>query len=98
MENKEKKVIARTNPEDAEAGKGAPGNQVGVQTAQTTAVNPPDAKIPANTDTELNEEQIHEMEEQEEGTGVHTTDGYTVDESGRMDNYPVEPEMYVEDK
>ncbi|MGL5076244.1 MAG: hypothetical protein ACRDBG_10495 [Waterburya sp.] len=98
MENENKKVIAKTNPEDAEPGKGAPGNQIGVQTAQPTAVNAPDAVIPSNVDKEENIEQIHEFEEQEKGTGMRTTDGYVIDESGRIDNYAVEPEMYVEDK
>lgn len=48
MENDEnKKVIPRTNPKEVEPGKGAPGEQTGVQMAQTTAVNPPDAVIPS---------------------------------------------------
>lgn len=98
MENENKKVIARIDPKDAEPGKGAPGNQIGVQTAQTTAVNPPNAVIPSGADRELNLKQIHALENQEAGTGISTTDGYTVDESGRLDNYPVEPEMYVEEK
>ena len=98
MSNEDKKVVPKTDPEAAEPGKGAPGNQVGVQMAQTTAVNPPDMEIPSGADEELNKEQIDNMEEQEEGTGVSTTDGYTIDESGRMDNFAVEPEMYVEEK
>ena len=98
MQNEDKKVVPKTNPEQAEAGKGAPGNQIGVQMAQTTAVNPPDMVIPSGADAELNKEQIHNMESQEAGTGMNTTDGYTIDESGRMDNFAVEPEMYVEDK
>ena len=98
MENKEKKVVAKTNPEHAAPGKGASGNQIGVQMAQTTAVNPPDMVIPSGADKELNKEQIRDLEEQEAGTGISTTDGYTIDESGRMDNYAVEPEMYVEEK
>ena len=98
MENKNKKVIARTNPENAEIGRGAPGNQIGVQTAQTTAVNPSDAVIPSGADRELNSNQIGRMEAQEAATGFSTTDGYVIDESGRLDNYAVEPEMYVEEK
>jgi hypothetical protein len=27
---------------------------------------------------------------------IHTTDGYTVDQEGLLNNYPVEPEMYYE--
>ncbi|MEM8831234.1 MAG: hypothetical protein AAGE96_18025 [Cyanobacteria bacterium P01_G01_bin.19] len=98
MDNENKKVIARTHPENVEPGKGAPGNQVGVQMAQTTAVNPPDMTIPSGADPELSKEQIHNMESQEAVTGVSTTEGYVIDESGRMDNYAVEPEMYVEEK
>ena len=98
MANEEKKVVPKTNPENAEPGKGAPGNQIGVQTAQTTAVNPPDAVIPSGADTEENIEQIEALQEQEEGTGVDTTEGYEIDESGRVDNFAIEPEMYVEDK
>lgn len=98
MSNEEKKVVPKTDPNAAEPGKGAPGNQVGVQMAQTTAVNPPDMEIPSGADEELNKEQIHNMEEQEEGTGVSTTDGYVIDESGKIDNFAVEPEMYVEEK
>lgn len=98
MSNEDKKVVAKTNPDAAEPGKGAPGNQVGVQTAQTTAVNPPDMVIPSGADPELNQEQISDMEDQEAGTGVSTTDGYVIDEAGKMDNFAVEPEMYVEDK
>ena len=98
MENEDKKVIAKENPDLAEPGKGAPGNQIGVQTAQTTNVNPPDAVIPSGANPEQNMEQVKALEEQEAGTGVSTTGGYINDESGRLDNYAVEPEMYVEDK
>ena len=98
MESEEKKVVAKTNPEQAEPGKGAPGNQIGVQMAQTTAVNPPDMVIPSGADKELNKEQIRNMEEQEAGTGVSTTEGYVIDEAGKINNFAVEPEMYVEEK
>ena len=98
MQNKDKKVVARPNPDMAEPGKGAPGNQVGVQTAQTTAVNPPDMVIPSGANTELNKEQIHNMESQEADTGVSTTDGYVIDEAGKIDNFATEPKMYIEEK
>ena len=97
MEERKNIVVPRTNPDDAEPGKGAPGAQVGVQMAQTTAVNPPDMEIPSGADPETNKEQIEAMEEQEAGTGMSTTDGYVIDESGRMDNFAIEPEMYVEE-
>ncbi len=28
---------------------------------------------------------------------MKTTEGYTIDEAGRLDNLPVEPEVYVEE-
>ncbi len=96
--NKENKVVPKTNPEQAEPGKGAPGNQIGVQMAQTTAVNPPDMVIPSGADKELNEENIEAAKKQEEGTGIDTTEGYVIDEAGKINNFAVEPEMYVEEK
>ncbi len=98
MENEVKKVVARHEPEDAEAGKGSAGNQIGVQLAQSVEVNDPEAIIPSGADPEQDIEQIKAVEEQEEGTGMSTTDGYTIDESGRLNNFAVEPEIYVEDK
>lgn len=98
MENEDKKVVAKHDPENAEAGKGAPGNQVGVQLAQSVDVNDPEAVIPSGADPERDMEQVEAFAEQEEGTGISTTDGYTIDESGRLNNFAVEPEMYVEDK
>lgn len=96
MINEGKKVVPQTNPAQAELGRGTPGNQIGVQTAQTTAVNPADAKIPSGADVEENIQEIKAVDKQEEGSGMTTTDGYVIDESGRLDNYAVEPEMYVE--
>ena len=97
MANEDKKVVPKTDPDKAEAGKGAPGNQVGVQMAQTTDVNPPDAVIPSNVDTEENVEDLKAFAEQEEGTGIDTTAGYEIDEAGKINNFAIEPEMYVEE-
>jgi hypothetical protein len=91
--------MQQEDPRAAEPGRGAPGNEhIGVQTAQTTAVNPPDAEIPANTPTELSKHQLEafKQQEEEEGEGFTTTDGYVIDESGRLDNFAIEPPMYVE--
>ena len=98
MSNEGKKVIPQTDPTEAEPGRGSPGNQIGVQTAQTTAVNAPDAVIPANSHPEQSIKEVEALEEQEAGSGMSTTDGYVIDESGRLDNFAIEPEMYVEEK
>lgn len=95
----EQNQVLPEDPREAEPGRGAPGNNhYGVQTAQATDVNAPDAIIPSNTDTELDVHQLEAFEEQEkvEGEGFTTTDGYVIDESGRMDNFAIEPPMYVE--
>jgi len=83
------------NPQEAEPGKGASGQQWAVQTAQPTNVNDPNAEIPSNVDVEENREQVAAAAEQEEGT-LPTTDGYVIDESGNLDNFAVEPPMRVE--
>lgn len=98
MNNEDKVVIPQTEPTEAEPGRGSPGNQIGVQTAQTTAVKPPDAVIPANTDPEQSIEEVKAVDEQEKDSQMRTTDGYVIDESGRLDNFAVEPEIYVEEK
>lgn len=98
MNNQDKIVIPQIDPVEAEPGRGSPGDQIGVQTAQTTAVNPPDAVIPANTHPEQSIAEVEALEAQEAGSGMRTTDGYVIDESGRLDNFAIEPEMYVEEK
>ena len=85
------------DPREAEPGRGAPGNDhYGVQTAQTTAVNAPDAEIPSNVDVEGNIHQVEAAREQEEGSDLDTTAGYVIDEAGQLNNFAIEPEMYVE--
>jgi hypothetical protein len=98
MTTEPKKVVPQTDPSEAEPGRGAPGDQWAVQTAQTTAVNPPDAVIPSGANPEKSIKEVEALEEQEEGSGMTTTDGYVIDESGRLDNFAIEPEMYVEEK
>lgn len=98
MTNEPKQVLPE-DPSEAEPGRGAPGdNHAGVQTAQTTAVNAPDAIIPSNAPTELSEHQLEafEEEEEEEGEGFTTTDGFVTDEAGLLNNFAIEPPMYIE--
>ena len=98
MSNEPNQVLPE-DPTEAEPGRGAPGdNHYGVQTAQTTAVNAPDAIIPSNAPTELSEKQLEafEQQEEEEIEGITTTDGYVIDEAGLLNNFAVEPPMYIE--
>jgi hypothetical protein len=84
------------NPQEAEPGKGASGDQWGVQLAQSVNVNDSDEHIPSGTDVEQNKEQLEAYAEQEEGT-LPTHKGFVIDDSGKIDNYAVEPPMYVEE-
>lgn len=84
------------DPTAAQPGKGAAGDQWAVQTAQSTNVNPPDERIPSGVDVEENKHQLEAAAEQEEDTGLKTTDGYVITESGQIDNFAVEPPMYYE--
>ena len=101
MTNEPKPVLPE-DPSEAEPGRGAPGdNHIGVQTAQTTAVNSPEAIIPSNAPTELSIKQVEALEKQEEqetsGDDLITTDGYVIDEAGFLDNFAVEPPIYYAD-
>jgi hypothetical protein len=87
-----------SNPNQAEPGKGAAGDQWAVQTAQTTDVNDPEAKIPSDGNPDYNKEQLRVAAQSEGEADFHTTDGFVIDESGKMDNFAIEPEMYVEEK
>lgn len=83
----------------AEPGKGAAGNQQAVQVAQPVgeAVQPPGTKVMPGGDVEGNEQDIARAEESEAGSDLKTTDGFVVDDSGRLNNFAIEPEMYVEE-
>lgn len=87
------------DPSEAEPGRGAPGNNhFGVQLAQTIGVNAPDEEIPSNVDVDLNKKQLAAFQDQEEGTDLDTTAGYVIDEAGQINNFAIEPPMYVEEK
>ncbi len=83
----------------AEPGKGAAGNQQAVQVAQPVgrAIQPEGTKTMPGGDVDQNKEDIAHARESESDTDMKTTDGYVVDDSGRMNNFAVEPEMYVEE-
>ena len=85
-----------SNPSAAQPGRGAPGDQWAVQTAQPTDVNPADERIPSGVNVERNKQQLEAAAKQEEDTDLKTTDGYVITESGQINNFAVEPPMYYE--
>lgn len=90
-------MTQQSDPNKPEFGKGAAGDDHwAVQTAQAINVNPSDEEIPSNVDVELNKKQVEAAIEQERDTDLKTTDGYVLDEAGRLNNFAVEPPMYAE--
>ena len=83
----------------AEPGKGAAGNQQAVQVAQPVgeAIQPEGTRTMPGGHAEQDKEDIARARESESDTDMKTTDGYVVDDSGRMNNFAIEPEMYVEE-
>ena len=84
---------------EAEPGKGAAGNQEAVQVAQPVgdAVQPPGTEVKPGGNPEEAKDDIESAKQSESGAEMKTTDGYVVDDSGRMNNFAVEPKMYVEE-
>ncbi|EDX84059.1 hypothetical protein S7335_1756 [Synechococcus sp. PCC 7335] len=82
----------------AEPGKGAAGDQWAVQVSQPVgdAVQPEGTKSMPGGDVEGNKQDIANAEASEADSDLKTTDGYVVDDSGRLNNFAIEPEMYVE--
>ena len=84
----------------AEPGKGAAGDQQAVQVAQPVgdAVQPPGTKSFPGGTPEEDAQDIAAAKASEADSDLKTTDGYVVDDSGRLNNLAVEPEMYIEKK
>ncbi|MEO0770511.1 MAG: hypothetical protein AAFY72_13975 [Cyanobacteria bacterium J06649_4] len=84
----------------AEPGKGAAGNQQAVQLAQPVgdAIQPPGTKSFPGGSPEEDSQDIAAAKASEVDNDLKTTDGYVIDDSGRMNNFAIEPEMYVEEK
>jgi len=83
---------------EAQPGKGAAGDQQAVQVAQPVgrAIQPPGTEKMPDGDVKSAEATIATADASQARTDMNTTDGYVVDDSGRLNNFAVEPEMYVE--
>ncbi len=84
----------------AEPGKGAAGDQQAVQVAQAVgrAVQPEGTRTFPGGTPEEDQSDIEAAKASEADSDLKTTDGYVIDDSGRMNNFAIEPEMYVEEK
>ncbi len=85
---------------EAEPGKGAAGDQWAVQTAQPVgdAVQPEGTRTMPGGNVDQARDDIAVAKAEEADSDLKTTDGYVVDDSGRLNNFAVEPEMYIEEK
>ncbi|MGB7085820.1 MAG: hypothetical protein WBD47_09710 [Phormidesmis sp.] len=85
---------------EARPGKGAAGDQQAVQTAQPVgeAIQPEGTKSMPGGDVSQAKGDIARAKAEEADSDLKTTDGLVVDDSGRLNNFAVEPEMYVEKK
>lgn len=85
---------------EAQPGKGAAGDQWAVQTAQPVGsdIQPEGTRVMPGGDVDQATEDIARAEAEEANSDLKTTDGFVVDDSGRLNNFAVEPEMYVEKK
>ena len=85
------------DPGDTEFVRHTPENtNPGIPIAQSLGVNAPDAIIPSEAPAELSKKQVEAERKQEEGSDLDTTEGYVVDEGGMLNNFAIEPPMYVE--
>lgn len=85
---------------EAQPGKGAAGDQWAVQTAQPVGkdIQPTGTRTMPGGDVNQAYEEIARAEQAEAKSDLKTTDGFVVDDSGRLNNFAIEPEMYVEKK
>lgn len=82
----------------AQPGKGAAGDQYGVQLSQPVgkAVVPSEVQEMDRDDADRNKADVRALRDREAGTGLDTTGGYVLDEADRLDNLAVTPQMYAQ--
>lgn len=67
----------------------------GIVPAETAARKEREGELYKTHPTEVRE-QNYPTDDQTDNESIHTTDGYTVDREGLLNNYAIEPEMYYE--
>lgn len=72
----------------------APHYDRGITPAETAARQEREGASFMHTPTEVTDESA-ETDDQTHSDSIRTTDGYTVDKEGLIDNFAIEPEMYI---
>lgn len=80
--------------EQIEANMEAPHYDRGITPAETAARQEREGSNFMHTTTE-EKQQSAKTDDQTDDESIRTTDGYTVDKEGLVNNYAVEPEMYI---
>lgn len=68
----------------------------GITPAETAARREREGELYKTVPTEQREANAPTDDQTEVGSSLRTTDGYTVDKEGLVNNYAIEPEMYYE--
>ena len=80
--------------EQIEANMEAPHYDRGITPAETAARQEREGSNFMHTTTEEKQKSA-KTDDQTDNESIRTTDGYTVDKEGLLNNYAIEPEMYV---
>lgn len=88
--------ISKATPADVEieANMEAPHYDRGITPAETAARQEREGSNFMHTTTE-SRQQDAKTDDQTDDESIRTTDGYTVDKEGLVNNYAIEPEMYI---
>ncbi len=88
--------ISKSTPadEEIEANMQAPHYDRGITPAETAARQEREGANFMHATTE-GKQKSAKTDDQTDDESIHTTDGYTVDKEGLVNNYAIEPEMYV---
>ncbi|MGB8689109.1 MAG: hypothetical protein WCD53_17460 [Microcoleus sp.] len=88
--------ISKATPADEkiEANMEAPHYDRGITPAETAARQEREGSNFMHTTTEKHQQHAT-TDDQTDDESIHTTEGYTVDQEGLVNNYAIEPEMYI---
>lgn len=90
--------ISKSTPADVEieANMQAPHYDRGITPAETAARQEREGSNFMHTTTEEHQQEA-KTDDQTDDESIRTTDGYTVDKEGLVNNYAIEPEMYIDE-
>ncbi|WP_377480359.1 MAG: hypothetical protein P2A85_12345 [Microcoleus anatoxicus] len=90
--------ISKSTPKDVEmeSNMQAPHYDRGITPAETAARQEREGSNFMHTTTEQHQQDA-KTDDQTDDESIRTTDGYTIDKEGLVNNYAIEPEMYIDE-